>query len=63
MAAEMLLNVFNPASPEFFPYRLFLLHFMSVDDMGHLHGVTLDYNPYNTYQKVCYCYARNDRSA
>ncbi len=52
MAAEMLLNSFDPKSPDYMPYRLFLMHFMAVDDMGHLHGVTTDYNPYNTYQKV-----------
>lgn len=52
MAAEMLLNSFDPKSPDYMPYRLFLMHFMAVDDMGHLHGVTTDYNPYNTYQKA-----------
>jgi hypothetical protein len=54
----MLLNSFDPKSPDYMPYRLFLMHFMAVDDMGHLHGVTTDYNPYNTYQKVlslCVC--------
>jgi hypothetical protein len=63
MAAEMLLNSFDPKSPDYMPYRLFLMHFMAVDDMGHLHGVTTDYNPYNTYQKVlslcvCVCVCR-----
>lgn len=58
MAAEMLLNSFDPKSPDYMPYRLFLMHFMAVDDMGHLHGVTTDYNPYNTYQKVLYLCVR-----
>lgn len=52
ITSEMLLNVLDPSSSEYFPYRLLMAHYMSVDDMGHLHGVTLDYNPYNTYQKV-----------
>jgi predicted AlkP superfamily pyrophosphatase or phosphodiesterase len=52
MAAEMLLNSYDPRSPEYMPYRLFLMHVMAVDDMGHLHGVTPEYNPYNTYQKA-----------
>lgn len=52
MTSEMLLNSFDLTSPDYYPYRLFVAHYMSVDDMGHLHGVTLKYNPYNTYQKV-----------
>jgi len=52
IVGEILLDSLDPQSPDYTPYRFFLAHFMSVDDMGHLHGVTLDYNPYNTYQKA-----------